>query len=183
MDKKALIGTAKEIFAAYASKNTIHFTGDGQPFFEKHDADNHAKSLIDGEVTTIDRSELETASVVKLPKLKTRNQLADEYKIRFGVDAPEAADETAISLAMVEGQPITVDGSNADDKGGDTAGKKADKAAAPKVAQKASKVTAEKPAKPKAAKKAEVKPADEKPADEKPADNKAVETPGAEGAQ
>lgn len=53
---------AKKIFAAHSKKDTLHFTDDGQAFFEENPAKNHAKTLDVKGVVKIERHELSEIS-------------------------------------------------------------------------------------------------------------------------
>lgn len=54
-EKDAMAEKAAELFALYPSYNLLHFTMDGTAFFELADATNHALSLADKNVRTINR--------------------------------------------------------------------------------------------------------------------------------
>ena len=49
---------AKRIFKAYSGQDKLFFTSDGHPFFEANPAANHAKTLEDKHVETVERHEL-----------------------------------------------------------------------------------------------------------------------------
>lgn len=57
-DKEKNEARAKEIFEAHSGKDAVHFTSDGLAFFNDSDAKNHAKTLKDSIVRTVDREDV-----------------------------------------------------------------------------------------------------------------------------
>jgi len=56
---KKILAIAIEIFRAYLTKDEVHITSDGQPFFEKHFAEAHCQTLDCKDITSLTRDKVE----------------------------------------------------------------------------------------------------------------------------
>jgi len=84
---------AKTLFAAHSKKDTLHFTSDGQAFFDKNPANNHAKTLDEKGVVTLERHEVTPVADVDAD-IDDDDLTEDELK--------EAADKKAADKAVAD---------------------------------------------------------------------------------
>lgn len=102
---------ASKYFQDYKKQDSVHFTSDGTAFFEKNPAENHAKSLPDTTLTTIERSEVsdgaeapstETAEAAKPTKAAAAAKPAKAAGAKATAAKPGKAASTKAAAPKVE---------------------------------------------------------------------------------
>ncbi|MBD1394262.1 hypothetical protein [Mucilaginibacter glaciei] len=123
MNKEKNTERAKEIFGAYADKDTVYFTSDGQAFLSDSDCRNHAKNLVDKQTMSLERIDVMpstdseddetdldekeeglTEAQIEAQKKEDRQKLEALYAEVIGEEANPDKSDTVLKTAITKKQ-------------------------------------------------------------------------------